>query len=307
MPYGAGERSLGLDLLVVGHTNIDRFLDVAQLPGRDRTVPVLSSHESLGGTAATIAISAARYGVRVGLASLVGDDFPARFRAELLAAHVSRSGLTRVAGTRTPSCLILEDGRGAQMTVIDQGAMADGSKAPLPTRLIARSRWVHLTTGDPPYQLKVLAEARRLGRPVSADPAQEVHYRWGRRELQTLVEGSEILFGNAAEIQAVCSRLGLLRPEELLGRVPIVVITLGARGVTALTRTGSHTVRAGRSLRPRHVTGAGDAFRGGFYAGWFSGQPLRGCLTAGVRAARAWLGGTGRPVVAPNPPRSRRR
>jgi nucleoside kinase len=281
--------SASLDLLVVGHTNVDRFLDVAQLPSPDRTVPLLDVHESLGGTAATIAISAARYGVRSGLVSLVGKDFPPTFRTRLQAAHVDISGVTAVEGARTPSCWILEDGKGSQMTVIDQGAMGDASRAVVPTRLVSASSWVHLTTGDPTYQLRVLKEARRLGRPVSADPAQEVHYRWGAHQLRTLLEGSEILFGNLAEVRAVTAKLGLRRTEELLDVVPLIVITLGRRGARALTRAGPRSVSGGSPLSVSHVTGAGDAFRGGFYAGWISGQVLKGCLTAGTRAARDWL------------------
>jgi sugar/nucleoside kinase (ribokinase family) len=296
MPYGPVAPVHRFDLLVVGHTNIDRFIDVAELPTPDRTVPMLGSHRSLGGTAATIAICAARYGVRTGLASLVGEDFPPEFRARLFDARVRLSGLTKVAGARTPSCLVLEDGRGSQMTLIDQGAMADASSAAVPVRLIAQSRWVHLTTGDPAYQLRVLSEARRQGRPVSADPAQEVHYRWGSRDLRSFVEGSEILFGNVAEIDAITKKLGLRRPRDLLDLVPLVVVTLGPRGARALSRAGTQEAAVGRPIAARHVTGAGDAFRGGFYAGWFSGQPLDGCLKAGVRAAREWLV---RPGTAP--------
>ena len=281
--------SARLDLLVVGHTNVDRFLDVVELPEADRTVPLLASHESLGGTAATIAISAARYGVRSGLVSLVGDDFPPRFRTLLTMAHVDILGVTAVRGARTPSCWILEDGRGCQMTVIDQGAMGDASRAAVPTQLVSAASWVHLTTGDPAYQLRVLQEARRLGRPVSADPAQEVHYRWGSNQLRTLLEGSEILFGNLAEVRAVTQKLGLHRMEDLLDRVPLVVITLGRNGARALTRAGPRSVAGGSPVEVSHVTGAGDAFRGGFYAGWFAGQPLGACLTAGTRAARDWL------------------
>ena len=289
MPAENGRASRRLDLLVVGHTNVDRFLDVPELPRADRTVPLLSSHEALGGTAATIALSAARYGVRTGLVSLVGDDFPSPFRTRLRSAHIDISGVTAVRGARTPACWILEDGRGAQMTVIDQGAMQDASSAPVPSRLVADSGWVHLATGDPAYQLRVLKEARRRGRPVAADPAQEVHYRWGSNDLRTLVAGSEILFGNLSEIRAIARKLDLRRPEELLDSVPLIVITLGPGGARALTRAGPCTVPAGSRVTAAHVTGAGDAFRGGFYTGWFSGQELGACLTAGTRAARRWL------------------
>lgn len=284
-----------LDLLVVGHTNVDRFFDVPRLPGRDRTVPVDRTREALGGTAANLAIAASREGVRCGLASFVGADLPERFRARLAAHRIDLGGLVKVPGERTPSCLVVEDGNGSQFTLIDQGAMGDARGRRTPDRLIAASRWVHLTTGDPAFQLRILEVARRLGRPATADPAQEVHYRWSPEELRRLVVGSEILMGNQDEIEAVRVGLGLPRASSLLDLVPLVIETRGAKGARALSRAGTVVVPADRPRKVPHVTGAGDAFRGGFYAGWFRGAPLADCLRAGTRTARRWLteGGEG--------------
>ncbi|MCI4320877.1 MAG: PfkB family carbohydrate kinase, partial [Thermoplasmata archaeon] len=68
------------DLLVAGHTIIDRYWDVASLPQRDRTVPVEGVRVRLGGTAANIARAAAGRGLRTALVGRVGDDFPEEFR-----------------------------------------------------------------------------------------------------------------------------------------------------------------------------------------------------------------------------------
>ena len=283
---------------MVGHTNLDRFLEVRELPGADRTVPVTGSRVELGGTAANIARSAASWGVASAVASRVGDDFPMAFEAALAAHGVDVQGLERIRGARSPSCYIVEDGRGSQITLIDQGAMDGVSYARVPLSLLRRSRWVHLTTGHPEFQLRVLAAARRLGRTVSADPAQEVHYRWRPRELVELVRNSEILFGNESEVRAVQKAFGARRPDDLLSEVPLIVMTRGPKGVRAYSRAGTHEADAERPRRLRQVTGAGDAFRGGFYAAWFSGQPLDGCLVAGVRSSRIWIETGGGPPSA---------
>jgi len=81
-------------------------------------------------------------------------------------------------------------------------------------------------------------------------------------------------------------------PAALLEYVPLVVCTEGAKGVTAVSRRGTVHVAARRPKRRRTAVGAGDAFRGGFYAGWFEGAPLVGCLEAGTRAAARWIEGT---------------
>jgi sugar/nucleoside kinase (ribokinase family) len=285
---------------VAGHTNLDHLLDVRNLPTLDRTVPVLRRELRLGGTAANIARAAAGWGVRVGLMSRVGNDFPPEFRALLEQEHVDLRGVETVTSVPSSACFIAEDGRGGQSTMIDQGPMrTDGEFRP-PLALLGEAPWLHLTTGPPGDLLALHREARRRGLRVAFDPAQEIHYRWTSSNLVRALEGSEILFGNAAEVDRVRTLLGLAKPAELLAFVPLVVITLGSRGAVAYARTGEIKVPAERPSRHPHVTGAGDAFRGGFYAGWFAGEPLAGCLRAGVRSARRWIETGG-----PSAPRTR--
>jgi sugar/nucleoside kinase (ribokinase family) len=288
-----------LDLWVVGHTNIDHLLHVARLPARDRTVPVVRRQARLGGTAANIARSAASWGVRTGLISRVGPDFPPAFRAALDQEHVDLRGLETVPGVPSSACFITEDGRGGQSTLIDQGPMGDRLHPEVPERLLEDAAWVHLTTGAPEYLLRVKAAARQRGLRVAVDPAQEIHYRWSRRPLERLLDDSEILFGNHHEIDRITTILGLRRWEELVDRVPLIIRTRGPKGAEALSRAGRCAVPGSKPRRIEVVTGAGDAFRGGFYAGWFEGEPLAACLGAGSRSARAWIEGRG--PGGPNP------
>jgi nucleoside kinase len=274
---------------VVGHTVIDRFWHVPSLPQRDRTVPVASIRVALGGTAANIARACAARRIRTGLVSRIGDDFPKEFLRELVRAGIDLSGLETVRNDRSPTCLIVEDGRGGQMTLIDQGPMGDESHARLPSGLIARYPWVHLTTGDPDYQLRFLAAARSAGARVAADPAQEIHYRWKSEPLRRLLLGSEILFGNEAEVTAAVRLTRVGRVDRLTRLVPLVVMTRGRRGVRAYSRSGSVAVPGRAPRRLRQVTGAGDSFRGGFYAAWLRGAPVKEALADGVEAATRWI------------------
>ncbi|MCI4324808.1 MAG: PfkB family carbohydrate kinase [Thermoplasmata archaeon] len=277
------------DLLVVGHTVIDRYWHVPSLPVRDRTVPVDQVRVVLGGTAANIARAAAARGIRTGLVSRVGDEFPKEFRSELARAGIDLRGLETVRGSASPTCLIVEDGRGGQMTLIDQGPMGDESSAVLPVRLLPSYPWVHLTTGDPAFQLRVLRAARAVGARVAADPAQEIHYRWKSGPLRQFLTGSEIFFGNESETAAAVRLTRSGRVGNLTRLVPLVVVTRGRRGARAYSRSGTTDV-PGRLPRPlRQVTGAGDSFRGGFYGAWLRGAPLADALSDGVAAATAWI------------------
>ncbi|HYK93206.1 MAG TPA: PfkB family carbohydrate kinase [Thermoplasmata archaeon] len=295
-PVGTARRASApparpLDLAVVGHVVVDHLVSVARLPARDRTVPALARSDELGGTAANLALAAAGFGVRTALISRVGVDFPPSFRARLATAGIDLRGLERVSGATSSTCIIVHDAAGEQMTVIDQGPLGDAHDAPIPDAVISQSSWVHLGTGDPAYLRRIQRRARELGRSVAFDPAQEIHYRWDRRRLQPVLAAAEMLFGNDHEIAAVVRLTGAGSVRRLLDIVPTVVMTRGARGARAYFRGGQVDVPSVRVPHVADPTGAGDAFRGGFYAGWFAGEPLPRCLSAGSRAAASWLRG----------------
>ncbi len=277
------------DLLVAGHVNVDRFLRVDRFPPRDRTVPVTSEEERLGGTAANLARVASRLGVRTGLWARIGPGFPARWRSRMAGEGIDLRGLVTVPGLPTPTCTIVEDRDGTSRTLIQQGPMARARDAPLPGRWWQTYRWLHLATGDPEHYTRLAAAARAAGLKVSVDPAQEIFYRWDRRRFRAVVGLAEILFGNRLEIAQAARWAGTDGLRGLLASVPLVVRTEGTRGATAYYRGGEDHVAAAAVPRGRSAVGAGDAFRGGFYAAWFGGEPTDVCLASGNRAARAWM------------------
>jgi len=278
------------ELLVSGHVNVDRFFSLPRFPPPDRTVPVLRERVVLGGTAGTIARTASHYGVRTGLIARLGDAFPESFRRQLRRDGIDLRGLTSLRGVPTPTAYVLEEPGGAQRTLMAQGAMADGIRAQgLSWPWIGEYAWVHLTTGPPDLQLGVARQARATGVRIAADPAQEVYYRWDARRLARLLRDAEIVFGNRAEIARIAAKLDLPGPRALAAKVPLVVRTEGPRGASAFSRTGTVHVPARPVRHVGSVVGAGDRFRGGFYAAWFAGHDLTGCLRAGVVAAARGL------------------
>ena len=292
-PSGAMGSNAGdeprLDLVVSGHINLDHILKVARFPAVDRTVPVLREETRLGGTGANIALAATREGLRVGLVSLVGEEFPLDLEDRIRHAGVETRGVRRVARTTTTTCHIVEDELGRQFTLLHGGPMDEQRRPGPEAALVGETPWLHLTTGNPDYQLALKSIAQRKGVHVAVDPAQEIPYRWDRSRLERLLEGAEILFGNSAEVRDVASIFGLGNLRGLLGRVPLVVITEGRSGARAYSRRGSERVGSVPVRVASQRVGAGDAFRGGFYGAWLRGAKLRACLRAGTVAARGWL------------------
>jgi len=275
-------------LLVAGHVNVDRFLRVRSSPSADRTVPILSSRAELGGTATNLALVAASFGVATGIVARIGDGFPKEFLTQFERAKVDTRAVTRVRGVSTPTCYIIEEEGGRHRTMIDQGAEARAAQVALPRGLLREYSWLHVTTGDPDFQLRLSRAARTAGLRVTFDPAQELHYLWDRRRFLDLLSRAEVLFGNRSEVDRATELAGG-SPADLLSRVPLVVRTEGKNGATAFSRTGRVHVPAQRPRSLARLVGAGDAFRGGFYAAWFGGRPLRECLGAGTRSAARWV------------------
>jgi nucleoside kinase len=291
MVKGVAERPR--DLLVAGHVNVDRFITVRAFPERDRTVPVLGTRDTLGGTAANLALVASSFGVATGLVARVGDGFPTEYAERLRKAKVDLRAFVPVRGVGTPTCFTVEDVRGHQRTLIDQGAMAHLEDASVPRAVLRDYSWLHVTTGNPDYHLRLVRAARNLGIRVAVDPAQEIHYWWDRRRFLKLISDAEVLFGNRSEIARAMELCGVGSPERLVDRVPLVIRTEGTRGVTAFGRDAVVHVPAVRAGQVRTIVGAGDAFRGGFYAAWFGGQPLQECLESGTRSAARWVASPG--------------
>ena len=278
------------DLLVAGHVNVDRFLAVVKFPRADRTVPVRAERTELGGTATNLVLVARRLGLRAGLLASVGDGFPEEFRRRLRRERIDLRGLKVRRGLPTPTCTIVEESAGTSRTLIQQGPMADRRHDALPGGWWREYRWLHLSTGDPAYYLRLAAAARAVGLRVALDPAQEIFYRWDRDRFRTALASAEVLFGNRAEIEQAVGWSGG-RLATLLARVPLIVRTEGPRGASAFSRRGTVHAPGLRSEPRRTLVGAGDAFRAGFYAAWFHGLPTTGCLEAGNRAAARWIGG----------------
>lgn len=272
-------------LAVSGHTNIDYLAHVERLPGPNQSMEFTGTVRALGGTAANIALASARLGVPTTLISFVGQDFPDQFGQEFVKAGVRTTGLVRVRGANTPVCWIFTDPAERQVAFIDQGAAAAADGRPVPQRALAGAKVLHLSTGRAKHHLRAARAARRKGIAVHFDPGQELSYVWDPETFAAMMGLCDALFLNEHEMRVALRYLEARRPRDLLDHVELVVGTRGAKGSFALTRDGRVSVPASRARRVVNATGAGDVFRGGFYAARYRSFPLEECLRWGAAAA----------------------
>jgi sugar/nucleoside kinase (ribokinase family) len=275
---------------VFGHVNLDYLMDVESLPKPNTSVQVTNVRRYFGGTGSNIAMMASGMGVRTALASFVGNDFPQDFRDAFFKAGVDTYDLAEIENAMTPTCRIMTDAKGDQVCIMDQGPMGFMDGLPLAVHAIASSEIIHIGTGRPAYYLRVMKAARKLEKRIHFDPAQELRYVYSPQIFAELLAMSDALFVNRHELKIAMKYLGLKDKLKLLDRVSLLVITKGKDGSEIITPSGHYKIPA---IKPRKIvdpTGAGDAYRAGFYAGLSRGFDLETCGMLGSSASSFAIG-----------------
>jgi nucleoside kinase len=286
-------------LCVYGHTNLDHILTLKELPERNTSANVLSKKSFFGGTGANLATMASALGVPTALVSYVGKDLPQAFRELMVSKGVILDELVEMEGQETPTVWIATDDREDQVAYVYQGAMAGMSSYPLKVKGAKEALAVHMMTGSPDYYIKLLSQPYMVRKKKSLDPAQEIHHVWDKERFAKALGLSDMLFCNRSELATALRYMGKERPEDLLEFIPVVVSTLGAEGARILTRNEMVDVPPikGKVVDP---TGAGDAFRAGFYAGLYRGMSWLECGALGCAAASFVIASPGSLTNVPN-------
>jgi len=268
-----------LDLVVAGNLLVD---DIVRFDGRTRM-------GEAGGGALYVSLAASLWGVRVGLVSRLGHDYPASAIDALRARGVDLEGVHRLPGDSLRSWLLYEP-HGRQ--IVHQLGTANHTRvspdlADFPARF-REARVIHVCP-TPFADQRALVTALAGGRAsLSLDPHEPVreHNLSAWRELLARLDlfflsHEELRLNHAADDPAgALKRLaGGKRPEKILLKTGPDGGLVFETGVPELTPWQS------RAARVADTTGAGDAFAGGFLAGWLRKEPLERALRRGVVSA----------------------
>ncbi len=277
-------------LTVFGHTALDVLLRVPKLPENDSSIAVDKKTTRYGGTAANIARASAEMDVEVSLASFVGDDFPDDYHNALKNSGVSLQGLKEMTGFDTPRCWIVNDAEGNEITIIDQGVMKEAPKFDPPTEIIAGSDVLHIGTGKPGYYKKVYEAVDLDGKMVVFDPAQELEYMYEPPIFKDLLQLSDCFFCNSKEKDVALSYLSVDSVEAILEQfdLKMTLVTKGGKGSELYLESENMHIPAYEPKNFVEATGAGDAFRAGFYAALYRDCSIEeGCRIGSARASFA--------------------
>jgi sugar/nucleoside kinase (ribokinase family) len=291
-----------LDLLVLGDANPDLVLhggDVVPAFGQAEHL-VDDARLTIGGSGAILACGAAKLGLRVAIAAVVGDDLFGRFiRDGLAEAEVDADGIHVDPSAKTGVTVVLS-GPDDRAILTMPGTIASLSADRIDPVLLRQARHVHVSsyflqsalTGSLP---ELFRDVRARGGTTSVDPNWDPSERWDGGLLDLLTV-TDVFLPNAMEASRIAHTSDLdAAVQALEQRARVVAVKNGDRG--AIASTGGATHRVG-PVRVALVdsTGAGDSFDAGFLAAWLDGAPLERALAlanvCGALSTRT-MGGTG--------------
>ncbi len=234
-----------------------------------------------GGTAPNIAYTLALLGERPRVMATVGEDFE-EYRAWLEAHGVDTKLMTVIPGEYTASFFATTDRLNAQIASFYPGAMGHAARQhiqdvqPLPDLVV-------ISPNDPQAMTNFAAECRTLNLPYLYDPSQQV-LRLEGPELMRDLDGAYFMFVNDYEFALISRKTGL-GLEEILRRVQVLVVTRGAEGSSIYAEGREYCIPVVPPERILDPTGVGDAYRGGFLAGYARGWGWELCGQMGALAA----------------------
>ena len=262
------------------------------LPDRLKSISLSFLVDSMtrqrGGTAPNIAYSLALLGGRPKLMATVGEDF-GEYRAWLESKGVDTSLVRVIRGKFTASFFATTDKVNAQIASFYPGAMAHAAE--LSFKEIEKPDLVIISPNDPTAMTTYAAECRALGIPYLYDPSQQVLCLSGD-ELRRDMHGAYFLFVNDYEYGLIEKKTGL-RLQDILEMVSVLVVTRGEHGATIYAEGSEIEVPVYPARQILDPTGVGDAFRGGFVAGWQRGFDWQLCGQMGALAATYCIEQTG--------------
>lgn len=209
-----------------------------------------------------------------------GNDFGPYFNHLKSLRFLDSSGVKVFKDLQTALGFVTTDKNDNQIWGFYEGAMKKCSNISL-KKIINNEDFVVIAPNDPVAVIKFVRECVEKRVPYLYDPAFNIpHY--GKRDLNFAIKNAAIIIGNDYEIELIKRRIGL---KSLPKNNQVWITTLGSRGSLINEGKSEWQVPPAKPLNTSDPTGAGDAFRAGFLAGFLRGFPLEVCGKMGSLSA----------------------
>jgi sugar/nucleoside kinase (ribokinase family) len=281
--------SAGLRVAVAGNLTLD-----------DTVTPAGFVPEAAGGDGLYACLAVSAWGASPILITLVGDDYPRAYLDRMAAAGVDVTGVRAIDGPTVHYRVTYAlDGNRTFEWIGAEERLLLTSPVEADYAALEDTDWLHLAAMPIQAQEAGVAAGRAAGTPISLDPHEEYTVGFEDR-LRRLVDGvvfmpseleARLLFPDIDVDDPVA--FGLAAAEHLDAWQPAAVaLKLGALG--SIVRMNGVSVHI-PALPSKVVdpTGAGDAYCGGFVAGWLATHDMAVAGACGSVAAAETIGGFG--------------
>ena len=277
-------------IIVTGSLGMDVIMD---FPGRfaDRIMPdklhqislsflVDTMKRNFGGTAGNIAYSLKLLGMEPLLVSIAGSDF-GPYKKFLEKHKINTSAIVIRKDLPTSTYTVITDKDDNQIGSFYLGPTSFAHELDITKALPAG--FIVIAPTAPKGMMKYVKDAITLKMPYLFDPAFQIE-TFSAEELKHAISHAKILIGNDYEIALMEKKLGYSH-AELLKMVPVLITTLGGKGSRIDTETEHIEIGVAKVSSVVDPTGAGDAYRAGFLAGYLCGKDLKSSGQMGSLAA----------------------
>ncbi len=248
-----------------------------------------SFKRNYGGNAGNIAYGIKMLGSEPIIISAIGKDGK-EYLQYLTALGIRTNNIVVNTKLNTASCFITTDLDDNQITAFYKGASTSNIKT--------------INTGNNPHTISVaiiapnnakimlrqIEEFSQLGIKIAFDPGQQIT-SFNCSNLRKAIASSYFVLGNDYEI-SLMEKISKWTKKQMLKKTEVLVTTLGNKGSLIETSTNSIRVKANK-VKVVDPTGAGDAYRAGFFVSYEKGLSLKECAESGSLLASYAVGTQG--------------
>lgn len=244
--------------------------------------PVESMRRSYGGNAGNIAYGIKMLGGDPIIVSGVGDDGE-EYLSYFNSMGIEINNILMDRNKKTAHCFITTDLNNNQITSFYGGDLAFNLG-------LDYSIDINIAIISPDNSKKMLKRIEgysTLGAKIAFDPGQQIT-SFSRNDLRKAIKSSYFVLGNEYEIKLM-ERVSGWKKEKLVQNTNIVIETMGEKGscISAFSTLGLKKMKipAVKVKKVIDPTGAGDAYRAGFFFGYDQDWDIKSCAILGSRMA----------------------
>ncbi len=279
-------------ILITGTLAYDQIMD---FPGKfsDSIMPdkihmlnvsflVDNLRKGFGGTAGNIAYTLSLLGIRCAVMGIVGPDFAA-YQKFLETNEVDTSYVRIINNLFTSQAFGITDNKDNQIWGFYSGAdmMSDSLSV---NDVKEKIDFGIIGPHNPRAMLKFAGEYKKKKIPYLFDPGMELPHLGGDN-LKEAFDGARIIIGNDYEIRLMEKKTGIVPLSQLSKQHKIIITTTGEEGSLIFEKEKEIKIAPAKVRDCSDPTGAGDAYRAGFLAGYLRKFPLKVCGQMGSVAS----------------------